>query len=436
MDQIKKILNLPQVGRTVEVCGWLRTKRTSKNCVFLIINDGSCQDSLQVVCAKDRDCYQATQGLVTGVSLRVSGTIEQSRGEQAVELLATAIELIGTADGYPLQKKGHTLEFLREQAHLRPRSNTFGAVLRIRHTAALASHEFFTSKGFYWLQTPIITANDCEGAGELFEISADTDNFFGNPSYLTVSGQLQAEAAALALGKVYTFGPTFRAENSNTTRHLAEFWMIEPEVAFADLNDICLLAEQFVKFVTTKVVNDCPAELNFLQKFYQPFSIASLEKLASCDYERISYRQALELLQKAPVKFEFPTTWGVNLQTEHEKYLTGQVFDKPVIVTDYPKEGRPFYMRDNDDGETVAAMDLLLPQIGELLGGSQREERYEVLKKKITDNLDWYLELRKFGSAPHAGWGLGFERFVQYLTGMQNIRDVVLSPRARQLLSF
>lgn len=435
MYPIKKVLDLQQVGRTIDVCGWLRTKRTAKNCAFLIINDGSCQDSLQVVCAKNHDCYRMTQGLVTGVSLRVSGTVEQSPGEQVVELLATAIEVVGKADGYPLQKKGHTLEFLREQAHLRPRSNTFGAVFRIKHSAALASHNFFASNGFYWLQTPIITANDCEGAGELFGVQG-ADDFFGKPSYLTVSGQLQAEAAALALGKVYTFGPTFRAENSNTTRHLAEFWMIEPEVAFADLNDICVLAEEFVKFVTAKVLADCSAELSFLQKFYRPFSIATLEKLATCDYQRITYREAITLLQQAPVEFNFPTTWGVNLQTEHEKYLAGQLFDKPVIVTDYPKKGRPFYMRDNDDGETVAAMDLLLPQIGELLGGSQREERHDVLTSKITDDLDWYLELRKFGSAPHAGWGLGFERLIQYLTGMQNIRDVVLSPRARQLLSF
>lgn len=435
MCPIKKILGSQPLGQTFEVCGWLRTKRSSKNCVFLIINDGSCQDSLQVVCAKEHDCYQLTQGLVTGVSLRVTGTVEQSRGEQAVELLAKTIELLGSADRYPLQKKGHTLEFLREQAHLRPRSNTFGAVFRIRHTTALASHDFFASRGFYWLATPIITANDCEGAGELFEVQQSND-FFGKPSYLTVSGQLQAEAAALALGKVYTFGPTFRAENSNTTRHLAEFWMIEPEIAFADLNDICVLAEEFVKSVTAKIIDECHAELTFLQKFYRPFSITNLEKLASCSYERITYKEAIKLLQKASVKFEFPTTWGVNLQTEHEKYLAGQLFDKPVIVTDYPKQGRPFYMRDNDDGETVAAMDLLIPQIGELLGGSQREERYDVLKKKITDNLDWYLELRKFGTVPHAGWGLGFERFVQYLTGMQNIRDVVLSPRARQLLAF
>lgn len=435
MCPIKKILDLQQVGSTVEVCGWLRTKRTSKNCAFLIINDGSCQDSLQVVCAKDSDCHQMTQGLVTGVSLRVTGTIERSRGEQTVELLAIAIEVVGKADGYPLQKKGHTLEFLREQAHLRPRSNTFGAVFRIKHTAALATHDFFAGRGFYWLQTPIITANDCEGAGELFEVQRGAD-FFGKRSYLTVSGQLQAEAAALALGKVYTFGPTFRAENSNTTRHLAEFWMIEPEVAFADLNDICLLAEEFIKFVTAKVISECVAELGFLEKFYRPFSIATLEKLATCEYRRITYREAINLLQRASVKFDFPTTWGVNLQTEHEKYLAGQLFDGPVIVTDYPKKGRPFYMRDNDDGETVAAMDLLIPQIGELLGGSQREERYDVLKEKITDNLDWYLELRKFGTAPHAGWGLGFERFVQYLTGMENIRDAVLSARARQLLAF
>ena len=447
--RVGDILAKPTVGQLVEVNGWLRTRRGSKHLAFLVINDGSSQDSLQVVADRDTDGYEQLSEFNTGAALQVAGEVKVSPGRQQVEVQARTLTLIGAAPDYPLQKKGHTLEFLREQAHLRARSNTFGAVLRIRHRAALATHAFFDARGFHWLHAPIITPSDCEGAGELFTVGVDAAGeqpmarqFFGKPAYLTVSGQLYAEAAALALGKVYTFGPTFRAENSNTTRHLAEFWMIEPEVAFIDFDAICMLAVDFVRFVTAEVLQHNRAELEFLQKHYPALCLDALEKLNRADYQRITYTEAITLLQQAERKgqrFDFTPTWGADLQTEHEKYLATEVFAGAVIVTDYPQAIKPFYARANDDGKTVAAMDLLLPGIGELIGGSQREERLELLQarcEQLQADLSWYLDLRRFGSVPHAGWGLGFERLVQYLSGMQNIRDVIFAPRAAQLLSF
>ena len=446
---VKAVLAATTMGQRVVVYGWLHTRRTSKNFSFLVVNDGSAQESLQVVADSNTQGYEQIEVFDTGVSLRVEGEIKASPGQQRVEVLASALTLIGAAPDYPMQKKGHTLEFLREQAHLRARTNTFGAVFRIKDGAARATHDFFYRAGFYWLHAPITTPSDCEGAGNLFAITApDTEvgsgaqHFFGKPAYLAVSGQLYAEAAALALSKVYTFGPTFRAENSNTTRHLAEFWMIEPEVAFADLNDICTLAADFVQQVTAQVLRDNSAELEFLQKHYPALSLPALEKLSDTACERITYTEAIALLEKATSRgqqFDYPPTWGAGLQTEHEKYLAGEVFAGAVIVTDYPKAIKPFYMRSNDDGKTVAAMDLLLPSIGELIGGSQREERLDLITARcaeLHEDLSWYLDLRRFGTAPHAGWGLGFERFVQYLSGMQNIRDTVFAPRAAQLLNF
>ena len=446
---VKAVLANTTMGQRVSVHGWLRTRRTSKNFSFLVVNDGSAQESLQVVADHNTQGYEQIEAFDTGVSLRVEGEIKASQGQQQVEVLASALTLIGAAPDYPMQKKGHTLEFLREQAHLRARTNTFGAVFRIKDSAARATHVFFHRAGFYWLHAPITTPSDSEGAGDLFAVTApDTEtgggerHFFGKPAYLAVSGQLYAEAAALALGKVYTFGPTFRAENSNTTRHLAEFWMIEPEVAFADLNDICTLASDFVQQVTAQVLRDNSAELEFLQKHYPALNLAALEKLSCTVCERITYTEAITLLEKAASKgqhFDYPPTWGAGLQSGHEKYLAGEVFGGAVIVTDYPKAIKPFYMRSNDDGKTVAAMDLLLPNIGELLGGSQREERLDLITERcaeLHEDMRWYLDLRRFGTAPHAGWGLGFERFVQYLSGMQNIRDTVFAPRAEQLLNF
>ncbi len=444
---VKSVLASTMMGQRVVVRGWLRTRRTSKNFSFLVVNDGSAQESLQIIADRNTQGYAQIEAFDTGVAMCVEGEIKASPGQQRVEVLATSLTLLGAAPDYPLQKKGHTLEFLREQAHLRARTNTFGAVLRLRDSAARATHSFFQRAGFYWLHAPIITPSDCEGAGDLFSVTApDTDgeegrHFFGKPAYLAVSGQLYAEAAALALGKVYTFAPTFRAENSNTTRHLAEFWMIEPEVAFADLDDICALAADFVQQVTAQVLRDSSAELEFLQQHY-PVSLPTLEKLSNTPSARITYTEAIALLDKAGNEgrqFAYPPTWGTGLQTEHEKYLAGEIFAGAVIITDYPKAIKPFYMRSNDDDKTVAAMDLLLPDIGELIGGSQREERLDLITARcaaLQEDMSWYLDLRRFGSAPHAGWGLGFERFVQYLTGMQNIRDTVFAPRTPQSLSF
>lgn len=425
--------------KRIEVYGWLRTRRGKGNFAFLVIADGSCQASLQVVVDAETRCHPNLNQFSTGAALKVTGIIQASRGQQDIEVLAQEATLIGACpQDYPLQKKGHTLDFLRQISHLRGRSNTFGAVFRIRHSAAHATHDFFHQQGFYCVHTPILTPSDSEGAGELFAV-AGSEEFFGKPAYLAVSGQLQLESACLALQKVYTFSPTFRAENSNTARHLAEFWMLEPEVAFADLTAIADLAVAYLRHVSQQVLHECADELQFLQKHYkEDLDIAVLEKMTALQCERISYTQAIEILQSAKRKFEFSPQWGNDLQTEHERYLAEEVFAGAVIVTDYPKSFKPFYMRTNDDGKTVACMDLLLPKIGELIGGSEREERYEVLQEqsKHLQGMDWYLDLRRFGAAPTAGWGMGFDRLVQYFTGMRNIRDTILSPRAPDLLQF
>lgn len=458
--QVREILKGAVDGMAVTVHGWVRSKRVSKNFAFVVINDGSQQDDLQLVVDASSPAFGALDRVNTGASVKVDGVLKASPGKgQAWEVQAATLEVLGGADPetYPLQKKGHTLEFLREIAHLRGRSNTFGAVFRVRNTLSMLVHEFFQSQGFIWAHTPIITASDCEGAGEMFNISTlDPKNpprtatgeidyskdFFGKRAHLTVSGQLNGEALALALGKIYTFGPTFRAENSNTSRHLAEFWMIEPEVAFADLQDNMILAEEFLRTVFSGVLNRCEAELSFLEKHYEGSSIAALRALADQPFARIRYTDAVQELKKSGKKFEFDVEWGKDLQSEHERFLTEEIFKCPVIVSDYPKEIKAFYMRLNPDERTVAAMDVLVPRIGEIIGGSQREDRVEVLESRMaamgipTTDLQWYLDLRRFGGVPHAGFGLGFERLVQYVTGMGNIRDVIPFPRAPQTIEF
>ncbi|MFZ5996195.1 MAG: asparagine--tRNA ligase [Nitrospirota bacterium] len=456
---IKDVLYNGTVGQPVTVCGWVRTKRESKGFAFIALNDGSTQDTLQLIVSGESPAFGELPRCTTGAAIRATGTLKESPGKgQSVEVEVAEIEVFGSADpeAYPLQKKGHTLEFLREIGHLRSRTNTFGAVFRVRNILAAAVHEFFQSRGFAWVHTPIITSSDCEGAGELFTVtSLDLENpprgdngidftqdFFGRRAYLTVSGQLEAEFLALSLGNVYTFGPTFRAENSNTSRHLSEFWMIEPEMAFADLSDAMRLAEDFLRFLFKRVLETGERELAFLEKQYKTISLAELKALAETPFAHITYTDAIGALKNAGEKFEFPVEWGLDLQSEHERYLTDRVFKRPVIVTDYPGGIKAFYMRLNPDGKTVAAMDVLAPRIGEIIGGSQREERLEVLEEKMqqagvpTDNLQWYLDLRRFGSAPHAGFGLGFERLVQYITGMTNIRDVIPCPRAPQTIGL
>lgn len=459
--RIKDIIATGKAGDNVTVCGWVRSKRDAKAFSFLVLNDGSSQDNLQTIIDAGATGSQHLPHCQTGAAIRAVGTLKESQGKgQSVEMQITALELLGGAEPetYPLQKKGHSLEFLREIAHLRPRSNTFGAVFRVRSALAQAVHEFFQSRGFLWAHTPILTANDCEGAGEMFQVTTfdltkptprndkgEIDwkqDFFGKRAHLTVSGQLEGEFMAMALGDIYTFGPTFRAENSNTTRHLSEFWMIEPEMAFADLKDDARLAEDFLKAMCKAALERCPKELEFLEKQYKTITIADIAALADSQFARITYTDAVKALKDSGQKFEFPVDWGADLQSEHERFLTDSVFKGPVIVTDYPKDIKSFYMRLNDDGKTVAAMDVLAPRIGEIIGGSQREERLELLQaamaaKKIpAADLDWFLDLRRYGSAPHAGFGLGFERLVQYLTGMGNIRDVIPCPRAPQTIDF
>jgi asparaginyl-tRNA synthetase len=450
---IRDILEKGGIGQHVTVCGWVRTRRESKGFAFVVLNDGSTQDTLQLVIAGESRAFHEVAKCDTGAAIRAMGVLKESPGKgQRVEVDVTEIRILGESDPerYPLQKKGHTLEFLREITHLRPRTSTFGAVFRIRNILAAAIHEFFQGQGFYWVHTPIITANDCEGAGDLFSVTAlDFENlpskegggvdfskdFFGRRVFLTVSGQLEAEFLVMSLGKVYTFGPTFRAENSNTTRHLSEFWMIEPEMAFADLSDDMSLAEEFFRSLCRVVIDKGEGEIAFLEKQYKRISIVEIHKLADTPFAHITYSDAVRELKTARERFEFPIEWGVDLQSEHERYLTDVVLKGPVIVTDYPKGIKPFYMRLNVDGETVAAMDVLVPKIGEIIGGSQREERIEVLEGRMQETgipaeaLQWYLDLRRFGSAPHAGFGLGFERLVQYITGMANIRDVIPCPR-------
>ncbi len=443
-----------EIGQEVEIKGWVRTVREQKQFSFIDVNDGSSLTGMQVLIPSEYPGYnELLPKLTAGASVSVKGTLEESPGgKQAVEIHANHVEVIGTADAasYPLQKKRHTFEFLRSIAHLRPRTNTLGAVARVRNTLAYATHNFFQQKGFLYIQTPIITASDCEGAGELFRVTTmehdlvpKTDeglvdyaqDFFGKPAYLTVSGQLNAEIYASALSDVYTFGPTFRAENSNTSRHLAEFWMIEPEMAFADINDDQDLAEDYLKFVLKALLEYNEEDLHFFDKFISNGLVDRLKLVVDENFERVSYTYAVRILEKAPKKFEYPVRWGVDLQSEHERYLAEEYFKKPVILVDYPKEIKAFYMRLNDDDKTVAAMDILVPKIGEIVGGSQREERLSVLEERLaSQNLNkedywWYLELRKYGTVPHAGFGVGFERLVQFATGMENIRDVIPFPR-------
>lgn len=458
--RIAEILRQGNPDDRLTIQGWVRTKRELKAFSFIEVNDGSCLANLQVVLDQEMADYeQVLKSLSTGASVEVEGVLVASPAKgQRVELKAEKVVVYGEADeNYPLQKKRHSFEFLRTIAHWRSRTNTLGAVFRVRNACAAAVHEFFQQRGFLWVHTPIITGNDCEGAGELLAVtSLDLKNvprmdgqgvdysqdFFGKPAYLTVSGQLEAEVMAMAFGNVYTFGPTFRAENSNTSRHLAEFWMIEPEMAFCDLEGNMDLAEQFLQFVFKSVLEKCPEDMEFFNQRIDNTVLATADNIINSQFERVTYTEAIALLQKAPDQFEFPVEWGLDLQSEHERYLAEKLFKKPVIVTDYPIEIKAFYMRVGDDGKTVRAMDVLAPNIGEIIGGSQREERLDILENRMRshginpEELWWYLDLRRFGSVPHAGFGLGFERLVQFMTGMGNIRDVIPFPRAPLSLEF
>lgn len=451
--RIKDLLQSNDIGTDVIVKGWVRTKRGNKSISFAALNDGSIIHNIQVVFDMSRFDEDIMKKVTTGACIAVKGKLVESPGkEQKVEVHADTLEIYGTADpdSYPLQKKGHTLEFLREIAHLRPRTNTFGAILRIRHAMSFAIHKYFNDNGFYYLHTPIITGSDAEGAGEMFRVTVldpvnpplkedgtvdFSQDFFGRETNLTVSGQLEGELGALALSKIYTFGPTFRAENSNTPRHLAEFWMIEPEMAFYEIEDNMDLAEDFLKSLIRYVLENCSEDLKFLTEMYDKELITRLNFIVNNRFERITYTKAIEILQQADVKFEFPVSWGVDLQTEHERYLVEKYYKRPVIVTDYPMAIKAFYMKQNDDGKTVRGMDVLFPKIGEIIGGSQREEDLEKLSKRIKDlkipekDMWWYLDTRKFGTAPHSGFGLGFERLILFVTGMGNIRDVIPFPR-------
>lgn len=442
------------VGQEVTIKGWVRTVRNQKTFAFIEVNDGSSLSNFQVVVNADFPNYaKIIEKLSTGVSVAITGNIIESPGQnQPLEMHAKQVSIIGACDPevYPLQKKRHTFEFLRGIAHLRPRTNTLGAVTRVRNALAFATHKFFQEKGFIYLNTPIITAADCEGAGQMFRVTTlDLDkpprgadgkvdfskDFFGQPTYLTVSGQLNGEIYACALSDIYTFGPTFRAENSNTSRHLAEFWMIEPEMAFADITDNMDCAEAYLKYVLNYALQNCAEDLQFFDKFVSNGLVQRLQHIVETPFERASYTYAVRVLEKANKPFEYPVSWGADLQSEHERFLAEEYFCKPVIITDYPKKIKAFYMRDNEDDKTVAAMDILVPKIGEIIGGSQREERLDRLVEKMKEhNLHpedywWYLELRKYGSVPHAGYGVGFERLIQFVTGMENIRDVIPFPR-------
>jgi asparaginyl-tRNA synthetase len=444
---IKDIFNNEQLLNTeIKIGGWLRTVRSSKKVTFLQLSDGSCFSNLQLVIDNDLTWFaKIAPLLLTGTAIVAIGTLVKSTGAgQSLELIVKEIEIIGECDDtYPLQKKGHSLEFLREILHLRPRTNTFGAIARIRSECAFAVHEFFRNKNFFYIHTPIITASDCEGAGELFQVKRAEENnpsahFFGRPAFLSVSGQLQVECYAEALSKVYTFGPTFRAENSQTTRHLAEFWMIEPEMAFYDLNDNLNLAFSFIRYLVEQLLTRCKEDLAFLhsREWVSDGLLKALEQILVQDIEIIEYTEAIATLQNCEQKFTYPVIWGNDLQTEHERYLTEKLFIGPVGVINYPRSLKPFYMRVNDDGKTVAAMDILLPGVGEIIGGSQREERSEILISRLKETgiedllpYQWYLDLRKYGTVPHSGFGLGFERILMYVTGITNIRDVIPFPR-------
>ncbi len=452
---VREARQAPAIGRLATLQGWIRTRRDSKGGFsFLELNDGSCLANIQVVADQKLANYESeVKHLSPGCSVTVRGEVKPSGGkEQATEVHAAEVIVHGWADPeeYPLQKKRHTLEKLREWAHLRPRTNTMGAVMRVRNRICRSIHDFFQDEGFLYVHTPIITASDAEGAGEMFRVStidpaspprtADgkvdyAQDFFGKPAYLTVSGQLEGEIYATALGKVYTFGPTFRAENSNTSRHLAEFWMVEPEAAFFELDDNMALAEAFLKRIVNDVLRDCQEDMQFFHERIDDTVLAALETVRDRDFLRLSYTEAIELLEKSGEKFEFPVRWGADLQAEHERYLTEKKFNAPVILYDYPRGIKAFYMRVNDDGKTVRAMDVLVPRVGEIIGGSQREERLDVLIERMKeqglnpDDYWWYLDLRRYGTVPHAGFGLGLERMVQFVTGMANIRDVIPFPR-------
>ncbi len=447
-------------GNEVLAKGWVRTKRGNKNVAFIALNDGSSVNNIQVVCDTNNFSEELLKDITTGACIAVKGTLVESLGKgQSVEIQAKEIEVYGKADPevYPLQKKGHSMEFLREIAHLRPRTNTFGCVLRIRHAMAFAIHNYFNSKGFFYLHTPLITASDCEGAGAMFQVTTMdlnnvpkneeggvdfTQDFFGRQTSLTVSGQLEGELGAMALGNIYTFGPTFRAENSNTPRHLAEFWMVEPEVAFNDITDNMDLAEDFIKYLVKYALDNCMDDLKFLNDMFDKELIARLQSVIDTEFVRLTYTEGVKILEESGQKFEYPVGWGIDLQSEHERYLVEKHFKKPVILTDYPKDIKAFYMKQNEDGKTVRAMDVLFPKIGEIIGGSEREASLEKLEARIaelnmdTRNLWWYLDTRRFGTAPHSGFGLGFERLLLFVTGMANIRDVIPFPRTPKSADF
>jgi asparaginyl-tRNA synthetase len=457
---IKELLTRPAGSDQITVEGWIRTRRDSKGVTFLELNDGSSMKNLQVVIEESLPGFDSfSKSLTTGASIVAAGLLVESPGQgQAVELKASSITIVGNApaEEYALQKKRHSFEFLRDIAHLRPRTNSFGAVARVRSAMSFAIHRYFQEHGFVYVHTPIITGSDCEGAGQMFQVTtlplenvplADgaidyAQDFFGKKAALTVSGQLEGEAYALALKNIYTFGPTFRAENSNTSRHLAEFWMIEPEMAFCDIHGNMDVAEEFLKYIFRYVLETCPDDMDFFNSRISQGIIENLRHIITSDFRRVTYTEAVEQLIKSGQSFEFPVAWGIDLQSEHEKFLTEKVYNQPVILTDYPKEIKAFYMKLNDDGKTVRAMDILVPRLGEIVGGSEREADLGKLSARITecglnpDDYWWYLDLRRFGTVPHAGFGLGFERVIQFVTGMQNIRDVIPFPRAVKTLEF
>ena len=459
-SRVKDLLKSAEYGKEVLVKGWVRTRRGNKSVQFIALNDGSVVHHLQIVVDLNVISEELLKPVTTGSCIAVTGTLVESKGQgQCVEVLAKTLEVYGTADveTYPLQKKGHTLEFLREIGHLRPRTNTFGCVLRIRHAMSFAIHNYFNNHGFYYMHTPIVTASDCEGAGAMFRVTTlpldqlpkndqgkidYSQDFFGKETSLTVSGQLEGELGALALGAIYTFGPTFRAENSNTPRHLAEFWMIEPEVAFNDIIDNMDLAEDFLKYLISYALEHCIDDLEFLAGMYDKELVDRLKFVVDNEFVRLPYTEGVEILIKSGEKFEFPVEWGIDLQSEHERYLVEKHFKKPVILINYPKDIKAFYMKLNEDGKTVRAMDVLFPKIGEIIGGSQREEDHDKLKARIDEmhlpmkDLWWYLDTRKYGSAPHSGFGLGFERLILFVTGMANIRDVIPFPRTPNNAEF
>ena len=458
--RIAELLQSPATDAEVVVKGWVRTKRGNKNVAFIALNDGSCVANMQVVVDLAKFDEELLRKVTTGACLRVDGRLVASCGAgQGVEVQAEKIEIYGTADPetYPLQKKGHSLEFLRDIAYLRPRTNTFGAIFRIRHAMAYAIHKYFNDKGFYYLHTPLITASDCEGAGAMFQVTTlDLNNlpkteegavdysqdFFGRPCSLTVSGQLEGGLGALSLGQIYTFGPTFRAENSNTPRHLSEFWMIEPEMAFYELEDNMELAEDFLKYLIRYALENCREDLEFMNKMWDNGLIERLNFVLNHEFKRLDYTEGVEILKASGRKFEFPCDWGRDLQSEHERYLVEEHFKRPVILINYPKQIKAFYMKQNEDGKTVRAMDVLFPKIGEIIGGSEREADYEKLSARVHElgmnekELWWYLDTRRWGSAPHSGFGLGFERLLLFVTGMGNIRDVIPFPRTPKNAEF